>query len=295
MDSIEITLDSLRNVGFSELEEDMFIITDEPKLPGYLCFPKKGLEDRFNTNEVYGQGIDTHSTIARVKCVGEFLERLCLDNPQKIVGLYRIEVPFEKDDAVAIIQQIDTDFRADELSMIYLFNLFYDVYGDKCSFSLRDNYFNFPQYSIKEGFEIFKKYYSKKFFDLARNIGSIYRKFHDEGYLRGISNSWYGNELICEDGNIGVCDLESCFSKKEINDDELFKELAKTDYNLAITAFYDSMNCFENSIASIVGSKLVEGFREGYTSKRYKKLDINIIKEQINKFIKNREKIIKDD
>jgi|TARA_Y100000310_G_scaffold253216_1_gene260044 thiazole/oxazole-forming peptide maturase SagD family component len=83
MDSIEITLDSLRNVGFSELEEDMFIITDEPKLPGYLCFPKKGLEDRFNTNEVYGQGIDTHSTIARVKCVGEFLERLCLDNPQK--------------------------------------------------------------------------------------------------------------------------------------------------------------------------------------------------------------------
>ncbi len=215
--------------------------------------------------------------------------------PQKIVGLYKIKTPFEKDDAVAIIQQIDTDFRADELTMIYLFNLFFDIYGNKCSFSLKENSFNFPQYSIKEGFENFKKYYSKLFFELARNIGSIYRKFHDEGYLRGISNSWYGNELICEDGNIGVCDLESCFSKEEINDDEVFKELAKTDYNLAITAFYDSMNCFENSIASIVGSKLVEGFREGYNRKEYKKLDINLIMEQIKKFIKNKEKMIKDD
>ncbi len=215
--------------------------------------------------------------------------------PQKIVGLYKIKTPFEKDDAVAIIQQIDTDFRADELTMIYLFNLFFDIYGDKCSFSLEENFFNFPQYSIKEGFENFKKHYSKLFFELARNIGSIYRRFHDEGYLRGISNSWYGNELICEDGNIGVCDLESCFSKEEINDDEVFKELAKTDCNLAITAFYDSMNCFENSIASIVGSKLVEGFREGYNRKEYKKLDINLIMNQIKKFIKNKDKMIKDD
>jgi len=55
------------------------------------------------------------------------------------------------------------------------------------------------------------------------------------------------------------------------------------------------MNCFENSIASIVGSKLVEGFREGYDNKEYKTLDINNIKEQIKKFIKNKEIIIKDD
>ena len=77
--------------------------------------------------------------------------------------------------------------------------------------------------------------------------------------------------------------------------DELFEELAKTDYNLAITAFYDSMNCFENSIASIVGSKLIEGFSKGYSSKEYKKLDIKIIKEQINQFIRIKEQIIKND
>ncbi len=215
--------------------------------------------------------------------------------PQRIVGLYKIKTPFKKDDAVAIIQQIDTDFRADELAMIYLFNLFFDIYGDKCFFSLKNNYFYYPQYSIKKGFEYFKKSYSTLFFELAKNIGSIYRKFHDEGYLRGISNSWYGNELICEDGNIGVCDLESCFSKEEINDEEVFEELAKTDYNLAITAFYDSMNCFENSLASIVGSKLVEGFKEGYNKKEYKTLDITTINDQIKRFIQNKERMIKNE
>jgi hypothetical protein len=147
--------------------------------------------------------------------------------------------------------------------------------------------FSLPAVAIfSHNFLKFKIFFRKNF---------LYRNFHDEGYLRGISNSWYGNELICEDGNIGVCDLESCFSKEEINDDEVFEELAKTDYNLAITAFYDSMNCFENSIASIVGSKLVEGFKEGYNNKEYKTLDINNIKEQIKRFIKNKEKIIKDD
>jgi hypothetical protein len=55
------------------------------------------------------------------------------------------------------------------------------------------------------------------------------------------------------------------------------------------------MNCFENSLASIVGSKLVEGFREGYNRKEYKKLEINLIMKQIKKFIKNKEKIIKDE
>lgn len=244
-------------------------------------------------NEVGGAMSDIDAQ-REIKIENELIKKGFLI-PQRIVGLYKIKTPFEKEDAVAIIQKIDTDFRADELTMIYLFNLFFDVYGNKCSFSLKDNSFNFPQYSIKKGFQIFKKHYSKLFFELARNIGSIYRKFHDEGYLRGISNSWYGNELICEDGNIGVCDLESCFSREEINDNEIFEELAKTDYNLAITAFYDSMNCFENSLASIVGSKLVEGFREGYNGKEYKKLDIDIIKDQIKKFIKNREKIIKDD
>jgi len=51
--------------------------------------------------------------------------------------------------------------------------------------------------------------------------------------------------------------LESCFSKEEIDNDEVFGRLAKTDYNLVITAFYNSMNCFENPLANIVGLKFI--------------------------------------
>lgn len=51
------------------------------------------------------------------------------------------------------------------------------------------------------------------------------------------------------------------------------RRLKKTDIQLAKTAFYDSMNYFENSIASFVGVKLIEGFDYGYNNKKYKKLN----------------------
>ena len=111
----------------------------------------------------------------------------------------------------------------------------------------------------------------------------------------GIGNSWYGNELICEDGNMGICDLESCFSKKEIGDTKLFEQLKKTDIMLAKTAFYDSMNYFENSLTSFVGIKLIEGFEKGYKINKAKRLNPKEIKKQITKFIKIKREIVKND
>lgn len=133
------------------------------------------------------------------------------------------------------------------------------------------------------------------FFEIGRNIGKIYKNLHLAGYTRGIGNSWYGNELICEDGKIGICDLESCFSIKEIGSKEVFNNLMKTDIALAKTAFYDSMNFFENSLASFVGIKLIEGFDEGYSTNVARDLDPKEIKKQISKFNKIKKFIIEND
>lgn len=76
-------LKSLKGIGLSKPEVEMFPITDEPKIPGYLCFAADETKERFDTEEVLGKGFDTSETKAKLKAVGEFHERLCLHNPEE--------------------------------------------------------------------------------------------------------------------------------------------------------------------------------------------------------------------
>ena len=80
---LENILKQLHNAGLSKTEEEMFVITDEPKIPGYLCFPNKETGEKYDTEESFGQGFDIDITNAKVKAVGELLERLCLYNSDK--------------------------------------------------------------------------------------------------------------------------------------------------------------------------------------------------------------------
>ena len=76
-------LNQLESVGLSNSIQAIPYITDEPKIPGFLCFANTFAEEKYSTREVFGQGYDFSSIKGRVKAVGEFLERLCFDNPKK--------------------------------------------------------------------------------------------------------------------------------------------------------------------------------------------------------------------
>jgi ribosomal protein S12 methylthiotransferase accessory factor len=73
-------LANLHSIGLSLPEEKIPEITDEPKINGFFCYANNNAIKKYNTQEVLGQGFDTNQKIARIKSVGEFLERLCLDN-----------------------------------------------------------------------------------------------------------------------------------------------------------------------------------------------------------------------
>jgi len=76
-------LADMRSIGLSSPEEKMPEITDEPKIPGFLCFANDYTIKLYNVEGVLGQGFDINSERARIKSLGEFLERLCLNNPLK--------------------------------------------------------------------------------------------------------------------------------------------------------------------------------------------------------------------
>lgn len=272
------------------------------KRNGYkdLGFFKKYIPDReyllenngLNEETFFAAGgamalIDAKNEIKYEKKLSEL--GICL--PQKTVGLVKIKLPFYKPDAVALIQEIESDFRVDEFITMVLLNIFYEVWGEKCKLNLKKGEFIYSKYNLKKSLVSLRKK-EKLIKKVGLIIGGIYATFHRNGFLRGIGNSWYGNEIICKDGKIGVCDLESCFSKEEVGGKEIFEYLCETDLNCARTAFYDSMNYFDNSLASMFGSILIDSFNEGYSMNYIGRIPLNALNKEIHRFLKIRDYIV---
>ena len=51
---------------------------DEPKFPAYLTYATEKVSEKYNNiNEAVGQGFHTDDSLAKLKSIGEFFERLC--------------------------------------------------------------------------------------------------------------------------------------------------------------------------------------------------------------------------
>ncbi|MBT4351719.1 hypothetical protein HOD20_04265 [archaeon] len=74
-------INTLKQIGITSNEKEMILLTDEPKIPGFLCFTKDNIKEKYNVEEAFGQGFHPKENEARIKSVAECLERLCMNNP----------------------------------------------------------------------------------------------------------------------------------------------------------------------------------------------------------------------
>jgi len=74
--------DSLMDVGLSSEPRVVPLFTDEPNFHNYFTVPNEVAGEKYEIEDIYGQGFDKNKEISRIKSVGEMLERLCLSNPK---------------------------------------------------------------------------------------------------------------------------------------------------------------------------------------------------------------------
>ena len=74
--------DSLIKVGLSSQTREVPLFTDEPNFYNYFTVPNDVAGEKYNIEDIYGQGFDNKRKTSKIKSVGEMLERLCLSNPQ---------------------------------------------------------------------------------------------------------------------------------------------------------------------------------------------------------------------
>lgn len=93
--SLEDSLERLLKISLFEDPREMVVFTDEPKIPGYICLPKKEPNANYDFEGVYGQGYNFNSTLAKIKSVAEFLERLSIKNPKEEFLVNSDNSPYE--------------------------------------------------------------------------------------------------------------------------------------------------------------------------------------------------------
>lgn len=68
-------------IGLAGKPYESVIFTDEPKLPNYVCVPSDNARGLFRCDDIYGHGSGLTDAEAMIKSLGEFYERLCIENP----------------------------------------------------------------------------------------------------------------------------------------------------------------------------------------------------------------------
>ena len=76
-------LNEITTTGLSGKIKIVPFFTDEPKFFNYFCEPNEKAKEIYKTEGTFGQGYDTNVIKAKIKSVGEMLERLCLANPSE--------------------------------------------------------------------------------------------------------------------------------------------------------------------------------------------------------------------
>lgn len=74
-------INRISKIGIFEPPMENVVFNDEPKFPAYLTFPNEKALRRYNAEDIVGQGYDTSTDMAKLKSMAEFLERICLYNP----------------------------------------------------------------------------------------------------------------------------------------------------------------------------------------------------------------------
>lgn len=81
-------------IGLANNPQESVVFADEPKkLLNFVCTPNDNAQKRLRCSGVYGHGSGIKTDAAKVKSMGEFYERLCMENPNvsKIVNREFVE------------------------------------------------------------------------------------------------------------------------------------------------------------------------------------------------------------
>lgn len=163
--------------------------------------------------------------------------------PSLLVGFPAEQLAFTPP-AACMITDVVTDVRADEVFVLALTDAGHD----------HDHDHDEPRAVVH---------------DLGRAIGGLYRRLHDARVVRGNGNSWYGNDALCADGAIALCDLEGILPEADVAPaiHRLFRELDLHMFKTGVFVSCGTIRGGDHERTFAFAGRLVRAFEAGYAGR----------------------------
>ena len=252
--------------------------------PTYNPFSYKDNKDGKQTTKI----LEYRGILTKNQALGEYnalikLKKEGLCEAYDPIDVLEYTIPFTDQKAYSVITKIKSEVRFDEL----IFGIQGEVIANKVNsgqliFDKKTGMFNVNNLDEKE---FSNKTLQDDLYIIGYCLGSYYKEFHRKGWVRGYPHSWFGNEIINEDGTISFVDLEEATNKKE--NLELHQKTERYQAQSALFAEFEHLGI--RGLAHNAAT-LAEAFRQGYDESL---VPGKIPRSTLNRFKVNTKKAIK--
>ena len=119
---------------------------------------------------------------------------------------------------------------------------------------------------------------------IGRAIGGLYARLHDAGYLRGVGNSWVGNDVVGPDGLLTVVDLDECIIPEQTQAIRYRTTHQRWEWIAATASLYTFMETNSCHFLSLAAAFVVEAAHIGYSQRLSPAVSAEVLHDIVRNF-----------
>ncbi len=167
----------------------------------------------------------------------------------------------------AVLMEIESDLRIDELVYMTMTPLLASLFATG-RLTYDERYEVFPIFD-SDGIPLVGTrrtwaHLSERLYTIGSAVGGVYRRCHDAGFLRGLTSSWPGNEVVHADGRISMIDFDGGIAESGAYPEDIADLLRRTEIQQYCADSYLFFTVLRPRTLQLYGEDFIEGCWAGY-------------------------------
>jgi hypothetical protein len=278
----------LKRCGFAEIG-----FADEPFYSSSLVIKRNDALEFCSKN--YGGLMPLESAIAELLWADR-ARNMGLAEAYRPAGLVVLteppDLPFPERPFGAVVFEIDSDLRVDELVMMTLSPVLAELFHNK---QVRLHPIN--EFHGANGFALGASLnrwpeISRRLDALGRASGGLYRKTHDTGLLRGRGSCWFGNEVVSGDGRLSLVDFDGGMEWAATFNSTLAERLRALEVEAYCAETFWFLADLKPILFGVFATAYVAAFRDGYVKRADPCVDPFMVRDIITDHLPHFEELV---
>lgn len=182
--------------------------------------------------------------------------------------------------SAAVLMEIESDFRIDELVHMTLTPMLADLFAAG-RLTYDEHHELFPIFD-SHGIPLRRTrrnwaHLSERLFTIGNAVGAAYRRCHEKGYLRGLTSSWPGNEVVHADGRISLIDFDGGATEASTYAEDITASCRRAEIQQYCADSYLFFTVLRPRTLQLYGEDFIEGVWAGYRGGHPSKLPSDLL------------------